>query len=209
MNPRLAILLDGGFVVKTLQDRNGHFPSAEEIVAETDQIKRAEALAGYDLFRIYYYDAPPPLSAEIVNPLDNSALNNPTYPQRLHLLQALEMAPNFAIRKGETKFYGWNVRKNAVTKIKANPNYVLKPRDLVPDIKQKGVDLKIGLDIALLSLRQFVQVIVVVTNDSDFVPAFKFARREGMRVFFDNLGQQSRRSELKVHSDFVLPPRLP
>ena len=205
MNPRFAILLDGGFLTKILHKRKGNFPSADDIIAETNRIKGIEELRGYDLFRVYYYDAPPPSRTGMENPLDNTALSNPMYQHRLDLLQALEMTADFAVRKGETKCYGWKVRAEAFNKIKVNPQYTLQPRDLVPDITQKGVDLKIGLDIALLSLRQFVQVIVVVTNDSDFVPAFKFARREGMRVFFDNMGQQSRRSELKVHADFVLP----
>ncbi len=52
----------------------------------------------------------------------------------------------------------------------------------MPKIEQKGVDLRIGLDIARLSLRRMVDIIVVVTGDSDMVPAFKFARREGIRV---------------------------
>jgi hypothetical protein len=32
-----------------------------------------------------------------------------------------------------------------------------------------------------------VDVIVVVTGDSDMVPAFKFARREGIRIYLDYL----------------------
>ena len=47
-------------------------------------------------------------------------------------------------------------------------------RDLVPDLEQKGVDLRIGLDIARLALRERVDIIVVVSGDSDLVPAFRF-----------------------------------
>ncbi|MEJ1967108.1 MAG: NYN domain-containing protein [Rhizomicrobium sp.] len=66
----------------------------------------------------------------------------------------------------------------------ANKNLQAHPRvpvanDFVPNIQQKGVDLRIGLDIARLALREMVNIIVVVTGDSDLVPAFKFARREG------------------------------
>ncbi len=48
-------------------------------------------------------------------------------------------------------------------------------RGLRPDIRQKGVDMRIGLDIASLTLKQQVQVVVLVTADSDFIPAMKFA----------------------------------
>jgi uncharacterized LabA/DUF88 family protein len=75
--------------------------------------------------------------------------------------------------------------------------------DLVPNVQQKGVDLRIGLDIARLSLRQLVEVIVVVTGDSDMIPAFKFARREGVRVYLDHLGHGVKR-DLKAHTDLVI-----
>jgi uncharacterized LabA/DUF88 family protein len=77
------------------------------------------------------------------------------------------------------------------------------PGDLVPNISQKGVDLRIGLDIARLALRELVRAVVVVTGDSDLVPAFKFARREGVRVFLECLGHGVRR-DLRAHVDIVL-----
>jgi uncharacterized LabA/DUF88 family protein len=55
------------------------------------------------------------------------------------------------------------------------PERVILTRDLVPAIEQKGVDLRIGLDISRLALTRAVEAIVVVTGDSDLVPAFKFA----------------------------------
>lgn len=78
----------------------------------------------------------------------------------------------------------------------------LTATDLVPNIEQKGVDLRIGLDIARLALQHIVDVIVVVTGDSDLVPAFKFARREGIRIYLDHMGHGVKR-ELKVHTDLI------
>jgi len=79
----------------------------------------------------------------------------------------------------------------------------IRASDLVPDLRQKGVDLRMGLDIARLSLRRLVDVIAVVTGDSDLVPAFRFARREGIRVYLDHLGAPVMR-DLKAHTDLVL-----
>lgn len=75
--------------------------------------------------------------------------------------------------------------------------------DRIPHIEPKGVDLRIGLDIARRALRHHLETIVVVTGDSDLVPAFKFARREGLRVILDHLGAPVRR-ELEAHVDRVL-----
>ncbi len=76
-------------------------------------------------------------------------------------------------------------------------------KDFVPDMGQKGVDIRIGLDIARISVKRIVDIIVLITGDSDFVPVMKFARTEGLKVYLEPLGHAVRR-ELKVHADFVL-----
>ena len=81
----------------------------------------------------------------------------------------------------------------------------IEARDIVPRIEQKGVDMRIGLDIDSLALKRIVDAIVIVTGDSDLVPAMKLARREGLQVFLDTLGQQFVRAELRAHADAVLP----
>ena len=80
----------------------------------------------------------------------------------------------------------------------------LDPGDLAPDIEQKGVDLRIGLDVAWLAMRRIVDAIVLVTGDSDFVPAMKFARREGLKVFLAPLGHGVRPGMIE-HADVVIP----
>ena len=111
------------------------------------------------------------------------------------------MQANFALRSGETAVNGWSLGSSALKSMTANPR-ALVARDLIPNIEQKGVDLRIGLDIARLSLCKMVDIIVVVTGDSDMVPAFKFARREGVRVYLDHMGHGVKR-DLKAHCDFV------
>jgi uncharacterized LabA/DUF88 family protein len=57
------------------------------------------------------------------------------------------------------------------------------------DLRQKGVDMRIGLDIASLALKRLADTIVLVAGDSDFVPAAKLARREGLQFILDPLWQ--------------------
>ena len=203
MKPKFAILLDGGFVTKTLGTRNRNFPTTVDIVQECERIKAHSCLAGHDLLRIYYYDAPPSTSS-LTNPIDGSALDlgsTTVFRRSVSLLNQLEMEKDFAVRKGEVVARGWKIGKAALASMLKSPR-VPTARDLQPNVQQKGVDLRIGLDIALLSLRRLANSIVVVTGDSDLIPAFKFARREGMRVYLDHLGGPVRR-ELKVHADIV------
>lgn len=51
--------------------------------------------------------------------------------------------------------------------------------------------------------KRLVTDVAVVTRDSDMVPAFKLARREGLRVHLDHLGV-GRCEQLCIHSDTVI-----
>ncbi len=206
MSRKYAILMDGGFVTKVLEKRLKHFPNVADVETECNRIKAHDALKGYDLLRIYFYNAPP-ASKTLKNPVDGSIVKLGQTQVHVHhssLFDALELRPDFALRMGETMVHGWKLGSKALENMSANPRQPTA-KDFVPNIEQKGVDLRIGLDIARLALRELVDAIVVVTGDSDFVPAFKFARREGIRVYLDHMGHGVRR-ELKVHADLVLPP---
>lgn len=65
----------------------------------------------------------------------------------------------------------------------------LADNDVSLDLRQKGVDMRIGLDIAALTLKRFVSTTILVSGDSDFVPAAKLARREGLQFILDPLWQ--------------------
>ena len=45
--------------------------------------------------------------------------------------------------------------------------------------------LKIGLDIATLAFKERVGQMILIAGDSDFVPAAKFARKEGVDFMLD------------------------
>lgn len=72
--------------------------------------------------------------------------------------------------------------------------------DVFYEIKQKTVDMKIGLDIATLAHKGLVDQIVLVSGDSDFVPAAKLARREGIDFILDPMWQAVR-GDLFEHID--------
>lgn len=57
-------------------------------------------------------------------------------------------------------------------------------------LRQKGVDMRIGVDITSLTLKRQVDTIILVAGDSDFVPAAKLARREGIQFILDPLWQK-------------------
>ncbi len=201
---KFAILMDGGFVTKKLVPKLGQFPSANDVQSEVDRISGHEYLAGHSLMRVYFYDASPSTET-LKNPIDGTTVNlgaTKIHSDYTSLHQGLELMPDFALRMGETVSHGWTFGSRALKNLTEKPRQP-EAKDFVPNIEQKGVDLRIGLDIARLSLKSLVDVIVVVTGDSDLIPAFKFARREGVKIYVDVMGHGVKR-DLKVHADRVI-----
>ncbi len=206
-NHRYAILLDGAFVIRKLQKESqdrSYFPSADDIITHCKKIQTHHLLTQLELLRIYFYHAKP-FAGEASHPISREVkkyAETPIYSQHLGLLDTLELKPNVAIRLGETDFNDWRLGLRSMKDICKNPRSI-EARDLVPNIVQKGVDLRIGLDIARLSLKKLVGSIVLVTGDSDLIPAMKFARREGTRIYLDYMNHGIKR-ELKAHADILL-----
>jgi uncharacterized LabA/DUF88 family protein len=214
---RVAVLLDGGFVRKKLQGRRRAelagsdrvikleeaFPSAEDVLAYVATLLEHPRLVGRELFRIYFYDAPP-LSGSKRNPLSKRPYHfdrHPVSALNKRLQDSLAHAPDVAVRRGELVFRGWKVRGETVEELQSGLRELVES-DLAPDVEQKGVDLRIGLDIAVLAFKRIVEVVVIVTGDSDLVPAMKLARREGLKLYLDPMGHAVR-APLTEHADFV------
>lgn len=207
LKPRYAILLDGGFVTKKLKERLDRQPHADDIIKLCNDIAGSDRLTDYELMRIYYYDAPP--STETVKfPISGKDHQLALTERARHaqsLYDQLELSDGFALRMGETQLspWTWKLKPGKVKQLIKEPRE-LGDEDFILDIGQKGVDIRIGLDMARLALRDTVRAVAVVTGDSDFVPAFKFVRREGVKVMLCTLGHKGARRELKAHADFVL-----
>ena len=72
-----------------------------------------------------------------------------------------------------------------------------------PDFKQKGVDMKFGLDMAVMASKRTVDKIVLVAGDSDFIAPIKYARKEGLLVYLYPMGNHIKPT-LSGHCDYVL-----
>ena len=59
------------------------------------------------------------------------------------------------------------------------------------NVKQIGVDMLIGVDVAAMAHKRIVDQIILVAGDSDFVPAAKAARREGVDFILDPMWQMT------------------
>ncbi len=104
----------------------------------------------------------------------------------------LKIVPHIETMKNilQGDLYGPTLEKSVKDKISRALEYweQLKENDVELGLKQKGVDMHIGVDIASMTLKKQVDTIILVTGDSDFVPAAKLARREGVEFLLDPLG---------------------
>ena len=96
----------------------------------------------------------------------------------------------FAVRLGELSFDGWKQDLH-------------NPKIYKPDFKQKGVDMKVGLDMASMATKKIVDKIVLIAGDSDFISPIKFVRKEGLQVYLYSMGHKVK-LPLIEHCDFVL-----
>ena len=79
--------------------------------------------------------------------------------------------------------------------------------DLELNLEQKGVDMRIGIDISSLAFKHQVNQIILISGDSDFVPAAKQARREGIDFILDPM-RSTIKDDLFEHIDGIRTPSL-
>jgi uncharacterized LabA/DUF88 family protein len=132
---------------------------------------------------VAYYDCPP---FEETRPLPVSGApysfkTHPTYWKAFRFQEALLKNNFFSYRLGKLSFDGWRLKGKAIREFAAGPRR-LGDDDFEPILIQKQVHMMIGLDIAKLSTTKFVQRLILVTSDSDLIPAIRVARANGTKV---------------------------
>lgn len=209
MDIRVAVLVDSAFYQKRANSLFGRATGqerAEELVAYCNRhIKKTQTVNEY-LYRIFVYDCPP--SEKVVyNPLSGKSVNlkkTDLYTWSIDFHKALISKRKVALRLGELleSTAGYILKPEATKKLCRKDITVddLTENDFYLDIKQKGVDMRIGLDISSLAQKKQVDQIVLIAGDSDFVPAAKYARREGIDFILDPMWQPIRPS-LYEHID--------
>ena len=216
---KAAILIDGGYFLtrlpvvrpdvdtanaKAVADSVGQLVHSHlRQLNEALQVPNPASL----LYRSFYYDARP-YDQKGHTAVDKRAIDYSKTEQaifRNELFEALRQRPNLALRLGE-------VRRDS------DRAWILKPEpqrrllrgemtfddvsdgDFAAALRQKGVDMRIDLDIAAITLKRQAEIVVLVAGDADFVPAAKLARREGMQFILDLLWQNVSR-DLFEHID--------
>lgn len=167
--------------------------SGEQVAKELYTLAHQHVGRENTLYRIFYYDCYP-FKKKMHHPITTRAIDftqTSEYNFRTSLFEALKQKRKVALRLGELKDNKtWNIHPQKVKELLKKTISIddLKENDVFIELRQKGIDMKIGVDIASMALKKFVDRIVLIAGDSDFVPAAKLARREGIDFILDPMG---------------------
>lgn len=187
MKNRVVVLIDGGNL-RVLAKKAGYIYDNDLI----EKVAHACCDESETIFRILYYDCPPyrgkaklPISGK------EHSFDGPD-----DWLRTLATRNLFAVRRGVLKFRGFKAKRG----LAGPPN---KDEDFVPDFEQKGVDMRIGLDIASYSTSRLVDRIVLISADTDCIPALKHCRKAGLQAVIIKFPSAKLSSELLAHVDYT------
>jgi uncharacterized LabA/DUF88 family protein len=216
-----AILIDGAYFIKRFRRIEPHNSYDAKRAAEfafrcalahlIEGVRKSEngttktPKRKRDLYRIFFYDCAP-LAKKLHNPVFRKAIDFSKSPEaifRINLHNFLKEKRKVALRLGHlASDTPWTIKPSVIEQLlKGKTRFDdLKESDVIPNIRQKGVDMRIGIDISSLSIKKQVDQIILIAGDADFVPAAKLARREGVDFILDPMWQ-SVPSALNEHID--------
>lgn len=206
---KIAVLIDGGFFIKrfnSLYNKDRRM-SGSQVADHLYTMAMKHVGKSNTLYRIFYYDCPP-LSKKVHNPISKRLIDfssTDEFKFRTDLLEALKRKRKVALRIGSLKDnHNWMIYPGRVKELLSGKKKLedLSENEVYLDVQQKGIDMKIGVDIATLALKGFVDTIVLFSGDSDFVPAAKLARREGIDFILDPM-QANVEPQLFEHVDGI------
>lgn len=183
---KTSVLIDAAFFLKRYRRLRG--TQTPELVADDlhryacEHLKDKSGKRIADLYRIFVYDCPP-LAKKLHNPISKKAIDlsrTPEHDFRVGFQEALRRKRKVALRMGKlTDLEGWGLGASVLSDLLKGRRLPasITEKDVCYQIRQKGVDMKIGLDIAAMAFKRQVDQIVLFTGDSDFVPAAKLLSR--------------------------------
>jgi uncharacterized LabA/DUF88 family protein len=156
MADRSAVFIDNGFF-KIVQTR---------LNIRADYLSFSSAVVGgaQNRFRTYVYDCPPYQS------------NPPTK------LESEKKASFDKFKFNITRLTRFEFRMGHLQLVRDEEGDMIKKKDGEPVLRQKGVDMALGIDMASLSVGNKIDKAIIVAGDSDFAPAVQVAKQAGVIV---------------------------
>lgn len=209
---KTAVLIDGAFYRKRAKHFNGSCTPeerAEELWQFCLALLKYDKNEYRDLYRVFYYDCPP-IGKNIFDPVSKKTIDlskSDEYQWMTDFLEELKCRRKFALRLGRLSenTIEYTLKYDVLKKLLSGDLDIsdITLSDLKLNIEQKGVDMRIGVDISSLTMKKQVNQIILISGDSDFVPAAKLARREGVDFLLSSMGAPIKK-DLFEHIDGLI-----
>lgn len=175
-----ALLIDAGFLRKKFEEKGIPYETSyvEQVIKEI--IKEIQKKEPNDTISVFFFDAPA-FRGSLTKPISRQKFlwSEPENQVLLDMEQGKCAYLNVSVRKGNRSFSKWELKPNFVKDyLKQAAETGMKDNYYCPKISQKEVDGLIHGEIFKLSLRENVDRIVLVTNDTDFVSTLAMVREE-------------------------------
>jgi uncharacterized LabA/DUF88 family protein len=185
---KLIVQIDGGYL--RAQARRDNYDYTVDFIEDFVHMLPSKQ---EELLRILYYDCRP-YQGEAVLPVSGQAYS---FKSGGGWLDELASRDYFAVRTGMLKFRGWKPRAMPVSATGLSDN------DFRPDFEQKGLDLRIGLDIAKIIETRAADRLLLISSDTDLIPALDLARNSGLQVMGGDFPSGPLHGEILSHFDLV------
>lgn len=184
---KVSVLIDGGHLRALTKE--AHLAYKPDYI---EKVAHACVEPDETLLRVLYYDCAPYVGKAKL-PVSG---NEHEFTGSDGWLRELAGKDLFAVRRGVLKFRGFKPKKIPIA------SQPLTDAHFKPDFEQKGVDMRIGLDIANHAAMKSVDRIILISGDTDCLPAMKHARINGLQIVLATLPNHKVAPELLWHSDF-------
>lgn len=210
---KTAILIDGGFFRKRANNLYGNATPEERINQLISYVQCHLRKSKSDLYKIFYYDCLP-IDKEVYHPLTQKNISlkkSAEYAWANEFIARLHKVRKLVVRLGKISEPSakYVITDKSLKKLLNGSITISQLTDadfrFVAD--QKGVDMKIGIDITSIALKKQADQIILISGDSDFVPAAKTARREGIDFILDPMWAQIK-DELDEHVDGLMSMKI-
>jgi uncharacterized LabA/DUF88 family protein len=200
---KIAILIDGEFFSIALRHdlKLARRPSALQVYQHAKKLANPST---EEIWRIFHYDTHASYG-RAWHPITRKLIELAKTPQakaRERFLAELGQMDLIALRCGQTRPRGWQLSAEYLSQLSKGNLRSPTADDYELRFEQKGVDMRIGIDVATLAINRYVDRIIVVTNDTDLIPALKVARRHGVQVVIAQIGSFNPHPDLVEDADF-------
>lgn len=195
-----AILVDGPFFVRRIRQI---FPASVHYDARlmADLVWRLSAAHLFErnqpkrhLFRIFFYDTPM-IQTKVTLPVSKQVIDISKSKEgqfRNAFQRQLQRKRKLAVKLGEAATVdAWKLSEDAQADLLGKRISIddLQDEDFVPDTVNRGIELRMGVDLATLAYKKQVQQVVLLTGDGAFASAAELLRHEGIDVVLDPMWQ--------------------